>query len=73
MAQIPKLMARLQSGLQFNTVPRRPGQTDQGRWASLTDPDSDDPSRRPGTRRTARKYSNVPAQPPAVTTGSTLS
>src|ERR1700747_2903525 len=25
MAQIPKLMARLQSGLQFKTVPRRPG------------------------------------------------
>jgi len=25
MAQIPKLMARLQFGLQFNTVPRRPG------------------------------------------------
>jgi hypothetical protein len=35
MAQIPKLMARLQFGLQFNTVPRRPGQTDQGRWSSL--------------------------------------
>jgi hypothetical protein len=25
----------LQFGLQFNTVPRRPGQTDQGRWTSL--------------------------------------
>ena len=35
MAQIPKLMARLQFGLQFNTVPWRPGQTDQGRWTSL--------------------------------------
>jgi hypothetical protein len=35
MAQIPKLMTRLQFGLQFNTVPRRPGQTDQGRWSSL--------------------------------------
>jgi hypothetical protein len=35
MAQLPKLMARLQFGLQFNTVPRRPGQTDQGRWSSL--------------------------------------
>jgi hypothetical protein len=31
MAQIPKLMARLQFGLQFKTVPQRPGQTDQGR------------------------------------------
>ena len=29
MAQIPKLMARLQFGLQFNTVPRRPGQAGQ--------------------------------------------
>jgi len=27
MAQIPKLMARLQFGLQFNTVPRRPSPT----------------------------------------------
>ena len=35
MAQIPKLTARLQFGLQFKTVPRRPGQTDQGRWSSL--------------------------------------
>jgi hypothetical protein len=35
MAQIPMLMARLQFGLQFNSVPRRPGQTDQGRWTSL--------------------------------------
>ncbi len=35
MAQIPKLMARLQFGLQVNTVPRRPGQADQGRWSSL--------------------------------------
>ena len=35
MAQIPELMARLQFGLQFKTVPRRPGQTDQGRWSSL--------------------------------------
>ena len=35
MAQIPELMAQLQFGLQFNTVPRRPGQTDQGRWSSL--------------------------------------
>jgi len=44
MAQLPMLMARLQSGLQFNTVPRRPGQADQGRWSSLNrSGDSDDP------------------------------
>ena len=31
----PPRMARLQFGLQSNTVPPRPGQTDQGRWTSL--------------------------------------
>ena len=35
MAQIRKLMVRLQFGLQFNTVRRRPGRTDQGRWSSM--------------------------------------
>ena len=57
MAQLPKLMARLQFGLQFNTVPRRPGQTDQGRWSSL----NRSGQRRPELlmRRTAREYSNA--------------
>ena len=54
MAQIPKLMARLQFGLQFNTVPRRPGQAGQGRWSSL----NRSGQRRPELlmRHTSRKF-----------------
>jgi len=44
MAQIPKLMARLQFGLQFNTVPRRPGKPIRDVGPAWTDRDSDDPS-----------------------------
>jgi len=44
MAQIPKLMARLQFGLQFNTALRRAGRPIRDVGPAWTDPDSDGPS-----------------------------